>query len=445
MFEDLSGKLDSIFRKIRGENRITELNIADSMRDIRRALLEADVNYTVARDFTERVKIRVLGSDVIRSVSPGQQIVKHVHDELVELLGGTHTQLTFSPRPPSVILVCGLQGSGKTTFCGKLANYLKKQGKVPAIVAADVYRPAAIDQLKKLGSQIQVPVLTYGTTNAVEEARRGLEDSRLAGRGVVIIDTAGRLHVDQEMMNEVRSIRDAVQPAETLFVVDAMTGQDAVNTAKAFWETVSFTGVVMTKMDGDTRGGAALSVRQVVGQPIKFLSYGEKLDSLDPFHPERLANRILGMGDIVSLVEKAQESVSVDDAKKLTEKIRKNDFNLEDFLDQLRQIRKMGSISSLIGMIPGMGKALKDMPVDESATKRVEAIILSMTLAERRNPDLLNGSRRMRIAKGSGTSVADVNRLMKQFQDMKRMMKTVSKAGKSGLANPAMMRRLMNR
>lgn len=443
MFEDLSSKFESVFKKIRGESRITELNISDSMRDIRRALLEADVNIQVAREFTEKVKVKALGADVLKSVSPGQQIVKHVYDELVDLLGGSNVGIQYSTKLPSVILVCGLQGSGKTTFCGKLANQLKKQGKVPAIVAADIYRPAAIDQLKKLGAQISVPVLSYDVQDAVEVARRGVEDSRLAGRGVVIIDTAGRLHVDSEMMDEVRRIKEAVGPAETLFVVDAMTGQDAVNTAKAFWDTVAFSGIVMTKMDGDTRGGAALSIRYVVGQPIKFLSYGEKLESLDLFYPERLAQRILGMGDVVSLVEKAQEAISVDDAKKLHDKIRKNDFNLEDFLSQLQQIKKLGSMSSILGMLPGIGKAIKDMPVDDQATKKVEAIILSMTFKERRNPDLLNGSRRLRIANGSGTSVQDVNRLMKQFYDMKKMMKNMSKLGKGAMANPAMMKKLL--
>lgn len=443
MFEDLSSKFESVFKKIRGESRITELNISDSMRDIRRALLEADVNIQVAREFTEKVKVKALGADVLKSVSPGQQIVKHVYDELVDLLGGSNVGIQYSTKLPSVILVCGLQGSGKTTFCGKLANQLKKQGKVPAIVAADIYRPAAIDQLKKLGSQISVPVLSYDVQDAVEVARRGVEDSRLAGRGVVIIDTAGRLHVDSEMMDEVRRIKEAVGPAETLFVVDAMTGQDAVNTAKAFWDTVAFSGIVMTKMDGDTRGGAALSIRFVVGQPIKFLSYGEKLESLDLFYPERLAQRILGMGDVVSLVEKAQEAISVDDAKKLHDKIRKNDFNLEDFLSQLQQIKKLGSMSSILGMLPGIGKAIKDMPVDDQATKKIEAIILSMTFKERRNPDLLNGSRRLRIANGSGTSVQEVNRLMKQFYDMKKMMKNMSKLGKGAMANPAMMKKLL--
>lgn len=443
MFEDLSSKFESVFKKIRGESRITELNISDSMRDIRRALLEADVNIQVAREFTEKVKVKALGADVLKSVSPGQQIVKHVYDELVDLLGGSNVGIQYSSKLPSVILVCGLQGSGKTTFCGKLANQLKKQGKVPAIVAADIYRPAAIDQLKKLGAQISVPVLSYDVKDAVEVARRGVEDSRLAGRGVVIIDTAGRLHVDSEMMDEVRRIKEAVVPAETLFVVDAMTGQDAVNTAKAFWDSVAFSGIVMTKMDGDTRGGAALSIRHVVGQPIKFLSYGEKLESLDLFYPERLARRILGMGDVVSLVEKAQEAISADDAKKLHDKIRKNDFNLEDFLSQLQQIKKLGSMSSILGMLPGIGKAIKDMPVDDQATKKIEAIILSMTLKERRNPDLLNGSRRLRIAKGSGTSVQEVNRLMKQFYDMKKMMKNMSKLGKGAMANPAMMKKLL--
>jgi len=443
MFDDLSSKLDSIFKKLKGESRLTELNIAESMRDIRRALLEADVNFQVARDFTEKVKVKALGSDVLQSVQPGQQIVKIVYDELKELLGGSQTAIKFNQKPPTVILVCGLQGSGKTTFCGKLANLLKKQGKVPVIVAADVYRPAAIDQLHKLGKQINVPVLSYDVKNALEVAKRGVEEARLTGRNVVIVDTAGRLHVDEEMMSEVRQIKDSVKPDETLFVVDAMTGQDAVNTAKAFWDTVSFSGIVLSKMDGDTRGGAALSIRYVVGQPIKFISNGEKLENIDPFYPERLAQRILGMGDVVSFVEKAQEMINAEDAKKLQQKIRKNEFDMEDFLSQLQQIKKMGSVSSLLGMIPGIGKSMKDVNVDEGALKRVEAIILSMTLKERRNPDLLDGNRRRRIAVGSGTSVQDVNRLMKQYLEMKKMMKTVSKMGPSAMKNPGMMKRLM--
>lgn len=443
MFDDLSSKLDSIFKKLKGESRLTELNIAESMRDIRRALLEADVNFQVARDFTDKVKVKALGSDVLQSVQPGQQIVKIVYDELKELLGGSQTAIKFNQKPPTVILVCGLQGSGKTTFCGKLANLLKKQGKVPVIVAADVYRPAAIDQLHKLGKQINVPVLSYDVKNALEVAKRGVEEARLTGRNVVIVDTAGRLHVDEEMMSEVRQIKDSVKPDETLFVVDAMTGQDAVNTAKAFWDTVSFSGIVLSKMDGDTRGGAALSIRYVVGQPIKFISNGEKLENIDPFYPERLAQRILGMGDVVSFVEKAQEMINAEDAKKLQQKIRKNEFDMEDFLSQLQQIKKMGSVSSLLGMIPGIGKSMKDVNVDEGALKRVEAIILSMTLKERRNPDLLDGNRRRRIAVGSGTSVQDVNRLMKQYLEMKKMMKTVSKMGPSAMKNPGMMKRLM--
>lgn len=444
MFQDLSNRLDSIFKKIRGESRLTEINIAESMRDIRRALLEADVNLNVARDFSEKVKQKALGSDVLTSIQPGQQLVKIVYDELVELLGGQHSGLKFNPKPPTVILVCGLQGSGKTTFSGKLANLLKKQGKVPAIVAADVYRPAAIDQLKKLGSQIQVPVLSYDGQNALEVAKRGVEEARLTGRNVVIIDTAGRLHVDEDMMREVLQIKNAVQPAETLFVVDAMTGQDAVNTAQAFWSTVNFSGIVLSKMDGDTRGGAALSIRYVVGQPIKFISNGEKLDQLDIFYPDRLAQRILGMGDVVSLVEKAQEAISAEDAKNFQKKMRSNDFNLEDFLEQLKQIKKLGSVSSLMSMIPGLGKNLKDVNIDENATKKTEAIILSMTTFERKNPHILDGRRRKRIADGSGTQVQDVNRLMKQFGDMKKMMKTFSHMNPKSMKNPSVLKRFLN-
>lgn len=432
MFEALSEKLEGALRTVTGQGRITELNIAETMREIRRALLEADVNYQVARDFTDRVKKKAEGGEVLQSVSPGQQLVKIVYDELVHFLGGQQTGVTMSPQPPTVILVAGLQGSGKTTFCGKLAYFFKSKGRTPMVAAADIYRPAAVDQLRTLGTQIGVPVFSLEENgamvkDAVRVAREAVAYARKNGRDICIIDTAGRLHVDEVMMAEVEAIKAAVNPHEILFVVDSMTGQDAVNTAQEFNRRLNFGGVVLTKLDGDTRGGAALSIRSVVNKPIKFASTGEKMDALQLFYPDRMAQRILGMGDIVSFVEKAQDQFDEKQALKLQRKMRTADFNLEDFLEQLAKLKKMGSMKDLLGMIPGLGKQLKDVDLDDDAFKHVEAIVQSMTIEERRNPGLLNGSRRRRIAQGSGTSVQQVNQLLKQFEDMKKMMKTATK------------------
>lgn len=432
MFENLTEKLDDAIKKLSGQGRINDLNIAETMREIRRALLDADVNYQVAREFTDRVKTEALGEKVITAVSPGQQLVKIVYDELVGLLGREAVGLEFAPNPPTVILVAGLQGSGKTTFCGKLATFLKSQGRSPLLAAADVYRPAAVDQLKTLGEQAGVPVFSIVENgevvkDAVRVAREGVAEARKTARDVIIVDTAGRLHVDEEMMAEVANIKKAVSPNEILFVVDSMTGQDAVNTAKEFNDRLDFNGVVLTKLDGDTRGGAALSIRSVVEKPIKFASTGEKLDALTPFYPDRMAQRILGMGDVVSFVERAQDQYDEKQAEKLRKKITSEKFDLEDFYEQLQRLKSMGSLTDLLGMIPGLGKQLKNFDVDDDAFKHIEAIIQSMTPDERRNPDVINGSRRRRIALGSGLEVSDVNQMLKQFRDMKKMMKTVTK------------------
>ncbi len=429
MFEDLSQKLESVFKKIRGQGRLTEANISESLREVRRVLLDADVNYAVAKTFIENVRVKSLGQEVITSVTPGQLIVKIIYDELVALMGGSSAEIANPPMPPAVILVCGLQGSGKTTFCGKLAHWLKSKGRHPLLAAADIYRPAAIDQLKQLGSQIDVPVFTEPDADAVTIAQHGIEHARKNARDVVIIDTAGRLHIDEEMMNEVAAIKSRTGPHEILFVVDSMTGQDAVNTAKAFHDKLDFDGVVLTKLDGDTRGGAALSIRSVVEKPIKFVSTGEKLDALEMFHPDRMASRILGMGDIVTLVEKAQEHYDDQKAQKLEEKLRRSQFTLEDFLDQLQEIKKLGPLSQVMGMIPGMNKLPVDGSVDEKALSSVEAIIRSMTPDERRRPNIINGSRRKRIAAGSGRTIQEVNKLLRQFEEMQKMMKTLSRKG----------------
>jgi signal recognition particle subunit SRP54 len=434
MFEDLSEKLEGAFQSITGQSQISDVNIAETVREIRRALLDADVNYQVAKDFTNRVKDKAMGEGVLNSVKPGQQFTKIVYDELTEILGGEQSPIAESHIPPTVILVAGLQGSGKTTFCSKLAKHLKSKGKNPLLAAADVYRPAAIDQLKTLADSIEVPVYSIEQQDAVRVAKEAVSMAKSLALDTVIIDTAGRMHVDEKMMNEVSDIKETVEPDETLFVVDAMTGQDAVNTAKEFNETIDYDGVVLTKMDGDTRGGAALSIVKVVGKPIKFLSTGEKLDALAPFHPDRMAQRILGMGDVVSLVERAQEQYDQKKAEKLQKRIRSDKFDLEDFMEQLQQIKKMGDINELVGMIPGADKALKDEEIDEDAFKPIEAIIKSMTPEERRDPSILNGSRRRRIAKGSGTRVRDINELIKQFEQMKKMMKTMSKMSKMGRA-----------
>ena len=428
MFNSLSEKLESAFKNIKGEGRITELNIANTLKDIRRALVDADVNYKIAKEFTDKVKEDALGSKVLTSVNPGQQMIKIVQDGLAELMGGVESELNIKGTP-TIILVAGLQGSGKTTFCGKLANYLKtKKGKNPLLVAADIYRPAAIDQLEVLGGQIQVDVFAERENkNAVSIVENAIKEAKAKSKNVIIIDTAGRLAVDEVMMTEVADIKKAINPTEILFVVDSMTGQDAVNTAAAFNERLDFDGVVLTKLDGDTRGGAALTIKYTVNKPIKFTSSGEKMDSLDVFYPERMAQRILGMGDIVSLVEKAQEQFDAAEAEKLEKKIRKNQFDFEDFKTQLGQIKKMGNLKDLMGMIPGVGKQIKDLDINDDAFKGIEAMINSMTVAERRNPDLLNPTRKGRIAKGSGKDISEVNQFIKQFDQMKGMMKMMNK------------------
>jgi len=431
MFENLSEKLELALKRFRGQAKITEDNIQEALREIRRALLEADVNLHVARKFTDEVKEKAIGTEVKGSLLPEQVIVKIVYDELVKLLGEKQSDIQFSAHPPTVILIAGLQGSGKTTFAAKLAKSLRKKGRQPLLVAADIYRPAAIEQLQSLGKSISIPVYTNDSKDPVNIAQESIKYAKRMIRDVVIIDTAGRLTIDEKMMNEVQNISNAVNPNETLFVCDAMIGQDAVNTARAFHEKLQITGIVLTKLDGDTRGGAALSVLSVVGKPIKYIGTGEKIDGIEPFHPERIASRILGMGDIVSLVEKAELEVDTKKAEKLEQKIRKNQFTFEDFLDQLKTIKKMGSIRDLLSMLPGMDKALKNVNVDDKAFSRVEAIILSMTKEERENPKILNGSRRKRIANGSGTTIQDVNRLLKQFEDMQKMMKNITRGGRS--------------
>lgn len=433
MFENLSERLESAFKQLKGEGRITELNIAATVKDIRRALVDADVNYKIAKEFTDKVKDKALGQKVLTAVSPGQLMVKIVKDELAELMGGSESELATRGNP-AVILVAGLQGSGKTTFSAKLANYLKtKKGLSPMLVAADIYRPAAIDQLKVLGEQIGVDVYSEPENkNAVEIATHALKESRSRNKNLLIIDTAGRLAIDEAMMTEVADIKSAVQPQEILFVVDSMTGQDAVNTAGAFNERLDFTGVVLTKLDGDTRGGAALSIKYTVHKPIKFVSSGEKMDTLDVFYPERMAQRILGMGDITTLVEKAQAQFDDEQAKRLEKKIRKNQFDFEDFKQQLEQIKKMGNLKDLMGMIPGMGKALKDIEISDDSFKGIEAMINSMTPEERRNPDLINISRKKRIAGGAGKELDEVNAFMKQFEQMKQMMKMMNKMPMGG-------------
>ena len=441
MFENLSERLERSFKILKGQGKITELNVAETLKEVRRSLLDADVNYKIAKDFTNRVKEKALGMNVLTAVKPGQMMVKIVHDELAELMGGKNVEVDIKGNP-AIILMSGLQGSGKTTFSGKFANLLKnKKGKKPLLVACDVYRPAAIEQLKVLGEQIQVPVYSDETTkDPVRIALDAIKQAKAKGYDVVIVDTAGRLAIDEQMMNEIAAIKEAIHPNETLFVVDAMTGQDAVNTAREFNERLDFNGVILTKLDGDTRGGAALSIRTVVNKPIKYVGTGEKLEALDAFHPERMADRILGMGDIVSLVEKAQEQFDAEEAKKLQKKISRNQFNFNDFLSQIQQIKKMGNIKDLASMIPGVGKALKDIDIDDDAFKGVEAIIYSMTAAEREDPALINGSRRKRIAEGSGTTVQDVYRLLKQFEESKKMMKMLSGGGKLMRKMPGMRR-----
>lgn len=432
MFEDLSLKLETALKKVTGQGRLTENNISDTLREIRRVLLDADVNYNVAKDFIENVKVKALGKDVIASISPGQLITKIIYDELTTLLGGGQQELRLNASGITTIMVVGLQGSGKTTFCGKLAKKLKDQKRKVLLVAADIYRPAAIEQLKLLGHQIEVEVFSLQEPDARKVATEALSYAKEKNYNTLILDTAGRLHVDEEMMKEVLDLKTIINPTETLFVVDSMTGQDAVNSAKAFNEKVNFDGIVLTKLDGDSRGGAALSIRSVVGKPIKFISNGEKLESLEIFYPDRLASRILGKGDVVSLVEKAQASFDEFETEKLEEKLRKNKFDFDDFLKQIKLIKKMGSLSSLLGMIPGLGSQIKNAPIDDKALIKVEAIINSMTKEERSTPKVLNGNRRKRIARGSGTSVQDVNRLIKQFGDMQKMIGNLSRKGLQG-------------
>lgn len=424
MFENLSDKLDRAFKILKGQGQITEINVAETLKEVRKALLDADVNFKIAKQFTETVKEKALGQSVLTAISPGQLMIKVVHQELIQLMGGQKSDIQLGGNP-TIILMSGLQGSGKTTFSGKLANYLKtKKGKNPLLVACDIYRPAAIEQLKVLGAQIGVDVFADpDSKDPVSIAKRAIQQARDNGNSVVIIDTAGRLAIDELMMNEIAAVKKAVQPHEILFVVDAMTGQDAVNTAKAFNEKLNFDGVVLTKLDGDTRGGAALSIRYVVDKPIKFVGTGEKMEALDVFYPERMADRILGMGDVLSLVEKAQEQFSEEEARKLQKKIAKNQFDFNDFLSQLQQIKKMGNLKDLVGMIPGVGKSLKDVDIKDDAFKGIEAIIFSMTPKERITPDIINGSRRKRIAEGSGTNIQEVNKLIKQFEDTRKMMK----------------------
>lgn len=443
MFENLSDKLDRAFKTLKGQGKITEINVAETLKEVRKALLDADVNYKVAKQFTDTVKEKALGENVLISVSPGQLMVKIVHDELVKLMGGDATDINLKDNP-SVILMSGLQGSGKTTLSGKLASFLKtKRQKQVLLVACDVYRPAAIEQLKVVGEQIGVEVYSEPeNTNPVKIAINAIAKAKELNKNVVIVDTAGRLAVDEQMMQEIEQIKKAIKPQETLFVVDSMTGQDAVNTAKAFNDRINFDGVVLTKLDGDTRGGAALSIRTVVDKPIKFVGTGEKMEALDVFHPSRMADRILGMGDIVTLVEKAQEQFDAKEAAELQRKFAKNQFNFNDFLNQLQQIKKMGNIKDLMGMIPGVGKAIKDIDIDNNAFKSIEAIIQSMTKKEREQPDLINGTRKKRIADGSGTTIQDVNKLIKQFDDMRKMMKMMQNGNmKNMMRNMQGMRR----
>jgi signal recognition particle subunit SRP54 len=439
MFDNLSERLDSAFKLLKGEGRISEINVASTVKEIRRALVDADVNYKIAKDLTDRIKDKAMGEKVLTSVSPGQLMVKIVKDELAELMGGEEVELDLSDKP-TIILIAGLQGSGKTTFSGKLANYLNtKKNKKPLLVAADVYRPAAINQLHVLGEQIKVPVYSEPENkDVVQIALNAIAKAKQDGNNVIIIDTAGRLAVDEAMMTEVANIKKAVNPKEILFVVDSMTGQDAVNTAKAFNDRLDFTGVVLTKLDGDTRGGAALTIKYTVEKPIKFVSMGEKLDTLDVFYPERMAQRILGMGDIVSLVERAQDQFDEEEAKKIEKKIRANKFDFDDFKTQLGQIKKMGNIKDLLAMIPGVGKAIKDIDISDDAFKGIEAMIDSMTPAERRNPDLINPTRRKRIAAGAGKDISEMNAFMKQFEQMRGMMKQMNKFKGMGMGMPGM-------
>ncbi len=439
MFDNLSLKLDRAFKTLKGTGKITEINVASTVKEIRRALIDADVNYKVAKEVTDKIKDEAMGRDVLISVSPGQLLIKITQEELTKLMGGSKVDIKLS-GDPAVILISGLQGSGKTTFTGKLGSLLKKQGRQVLLVACDIYRPAAIDQLKVLGEQIGVEVYAEPENkDALQIANNAIAYAKKTGKKTVVVDTAGRLAVDDQMMKEIEELKRALNPSETLFVVDSMTGQDAVNTARTFDERLNFDGVVLTKLDGDTRGGAAISIRHVVNKPIKFISTGEKMENLDVFHPDRMAQRILGMGDVISLVERAQQSFDEDEAKRINAKIRQNNFNFDDFLSQLEQVKKMGNIKDLIGMIPGMGKAMKGMDIDDDSFKPIEAIIRSMTPKERQQPDIIDGRRRKRIADGSGRTIVEVNNLMKQFDDMRKMMKQMNKMGGAKQAMSRMM------
>lgn len=429
MFDNLSDKLDRAFKVLKGQGKITEINVAETLKEVRKALLDADVNYKIAKEFTDKVKEKALGENVLTSISPSQLMIKIVNDELVALMGGEQSEINLKGNP-TIILIAGLQGSGKTTFSGKLANYLKSKGKTPMLIAADVYRPAAIEQLRILSEQIGVAAHTdFDSKDPVAIAQEGIKKAKSAGCNVVIVDTAGRLAVDEQMMDEIARVKSSINPNEILFVVDSMTGQDAVNTAKAFNDRLDFDGVVLTKLDGDTRGGAAITIKAVVNKPIKFIGTGEKMEAIDVFYPERMASRILGMGDVVSLVERAQQQFDEAEAAKLQKKIRKNQFDFSDFLNQLQQIKKMGNLKDLMGMIPGMGKMVKDIDISDDAFKHIEAIIQSMTPTEREQPELINGNRKKRIANGSGRSIEEVNKLLKQFEDMKKMMKIMNGGG----------------
>ncbi|AZR72346.1 signal recognition particle protein [Anoxybacter fermentans] len=435
VFQSLAEKLQSALDKLKGKGKLTEKDVKAALREVKMALLEADVNFKVVKDFVKKIQERAVGHEVMESLTPGQQVIKIVNDELTQLMGGTQSKLTVASKPPTVVMLVGLQGAGKTTTCGKLARVLEKQGRRPLLVAADIYRPAAIKQLQVLGERLDIPVFSMGDqTNPIDIAKGALSYAESHGRDYLIIDTAGRLHINEELMNELKEIKAAVKPHEILLVVDAMTGQDAVNVAEKFDEALGIDGVILTKLDGDARGGAALSIRAVTGKPIKFVGMGEKLDALEPFHPDRMASRILGMGDVLSLIEKAQQSIDLKKAQELERKLKKQEFTLEDFLEQMKQVRNMGPLDQLLGMIPGMGKVkhLKNLQVDEKALDHIEAIINSMTIEERRNPDIINGSRRRRIARGSGTSVQEVNRVLKQFNQLRKMMKQLNDMQKGG-------------
>ena len=433
VFESLADKLQQTFKRLRGRGKLSESDVAEALREVRMALLEADVNFKVAKDFVARVKERAIGQEVLGSLTPGQQVVKIVNDELTELLGGTQSRIAIASRPPTVIMLVGLQGAGKTTTAGKLAHVLKRQNKRPLLVAADIYRPAAIKQLQVLGEKLETPVFTLGDQhNPVTIAEKAIEQAHLLARDVVIIDTAGRLHINEELMAELKGIKKTVKPHEILLVVDAMTGQDAVTVAESFNNDLGIDGIILTKLDGDARGGAALSIKAVTGRPIKFAGMGEKLDALEPFYPDRMASRILGMGDVLSLIEKAQSAIDLEQAKEMEKKLRKEEFTFDDFLSQLQQVKKLGSMEQILSMIPGVGNKLKDVEIDEKELKRVEAMIQSMTRKERRDPSIINGSRRKRIAAGSGTKVQDINKLLKQFAEARKMMKRLQEMQKSG-------------